>query len=506
MSLDTKYRPRHFYDVLGQESHIKILRRFVATNRGRHQSYLFAGPFGSGKTTLGRILARALLCSNPLKEDEKAEEGGAGAGPYRENAGPYREQKALRQAGDPCDECSTCKSFLQGQGASEFIEVDAATNTGKDDIVALTDEIQFSTFSGRHRIYLFDEAHRLSSNALDALLKPLEETTGPKSQEKRLVCIFCTTEPEKMSDTILSRCAPAFVVEPVPPRLIADRMAHICRQEGIEFDPEMLQTIAEVTESHIRDALKAVEGISLLGTVNQENTSSYLHLERNTGYLNALEALGTDLPTVMGAIRGVLETTSPVTVYRKLGDVAMMAYQAALGGPKPPVFWDRDRIKALHTKHGEGLLGIVSRLSSRPAHPTASMLYCDLAMLHHSPAQVMGDAPQVIIQSTQVTPAVATKTPSPLVPEESSAPSDITSEKVAAEVGNVPVVNELLDGGIYRGDLRAVRKVESSPEGKSSSKGQLSPAEFSQLLALCLQRMDDGAEFGPPRRLHLGSP
>lgn len=127
MSLDTKYRPFKFSDVLGQENTVKIMRRFVATGAGLHQSYLLAGPYGGGKTTVGRILARALLCPTPTPE------------------------------GDPCDTCESCLSMLATGSSVDFMEVDAATNSGKADVQQITEDIEYSTFSGRRRIYLFDE-------------------------------------------------------------------------------------------------------------------------------------------------------------------------------------------------------------------------------------------------------------------------------------------------------------------------------------------------------------
>lgn len=126
MSLDTKYRPTVYDDVLGQGATVEILREFVKLGNGFHQSYLFGGLWGSGKTTMARILARALLCSEP-------------------------------KDGNPCDECHSCKTILKN-GASEcFIEVDAATNSGKADIAKIVEDIQYGTYSGTQKIYLFDE-------------------------------------------------------------------------------------------------------------------------------------------------------------------------------------------------------------------------------------------------------------------------------------------------------------------------------------------------------------
>ena len=117
MSLDTKYRPRSYSDVLGQKVAIKTLKGFVQKDAGWRQSYLFAGPVGSGQTTLGRILARALLCDSPID-------------------------------GEPCDECDSCLSMLNGSSPN-FTEVDAATNSGKADIKKILEELEYSSFSGK---------------------------------------------------------------------------------------------------------------------------------------------------------------------------------------------------------------------------------------------------------------------------------------------------------------------------------------------------------------------
>ena len=200
MALDTKYRPLNYEDVLGQDASVSVLRQFIKEGRGFHQSYVFCGQHGSGKTTLGRILARALLCSSPVD-------------------------------GAPCNECHSCKVFLNGGTHESFEELDAATKSGKNDLARIVENVTYSTFSGKRRIYLFDESHRLSKQALDALLKPMEDNVEG-SEDKKLVCIFCTTEPEKMRSTIFSRCAPAFVIRAVSPEGIAGRLAWVCEKEG----------------------------------------------------------------------------------------------------------------------------------------------------------------------------------------------------------------------------------------------------------------------------------
>jgi len=352
MALDTKYRPHRFDEVLGQIGTITVLRQFIQSGIGFHQSYLFAGPFGSGKTTLGRILAKALLCEHPVE-------------------------------GDPCDECPSCLSIIENGTNESFVEVDAATNSGKKDIKQITEEIQYSTFSGKRRLYLFDEAHQLSRDALDAMLKPMEEVAN-KEGDRKLVCIFCTTEPEKMRSTILSRCAPAFYIETLPPDVIAGRLAFICDQEAIDYDSSILPLIAEHTECHIRDALKAVEGVSMLGSVSRENVYKYLHLDLNRMYLDILFNLQGDVGKLTNLLGDISRKVSPVVCYEKLSRYALLAFKASQSSAaKTPSYLERQFLVDLGAKYGTNLLEVASFLGSRSGATTFHALECDLLYLSH---------------------------------------------------------------------------------------------------------------------------
>ena len=350
MSLDTTYRPRIYDDVLGQEGTIRVLRQFVHTGKGAHQSYLFAGPYGSGKTTLGRILARALLCESPVD-------------------------------GNPCDKCQSCKSILEEGSSENLTEVDAATNSGKDSMRKIVEELQYSTFSGKRRIYIFDESHQLSKDALDSILKPMEDC-APGSEDKILVCIFCTTEPGKMRATVLSRCAPGFVVQPATPDQIGGLLSRVCDKEGIPYEKEVLPLIAEVLECHVRDCLKAIEGISLLGPVNRDTMVSYLNLDAGKDILACLRAIGKDKSVFLTKITELLNRMSPATLYERAIGLCMLSYRLSLGVGKPPVFVDAGELKTLAEEKGDWLLTFVEKFSNRPTRPTSSMLLCDFAQLH----------------------------------------------------------------------------------------------------------------------------
>jgi len=470
VSLDTKYRPLSYDDVLGQVNTIKILRRLASTGAGFQQSYLFAGAWGSGKTTLGRILAQSLLCEN------------------------------LSETGDACNECVTCRALLKSGSCLEFVEVDAATNSGKADIKKITEEIQYMTFSGRHRLYLFDESHQLSRDALDAMLKPLEENvTG--SDDKKLVCIFCTTEPEKMRSTILSRCAPAFVVHPVSPQEIAGRLEYICQQEGVKYDLDVLVLIAESVECHIRDAIKAVEGVALLGEINQKNVVEYLRLDLNTAYLDVLENLGKDLPAVVDAMTRILDLTSPVTCYEKLADTAMMIYHASLDAMKPPLFWDADRVKAVGDQHGQALLSMANRFASRPMRATKAMLLCDVSQIHHGGGAVGQE--QVVYLPSPVPVIPVLESPGKVTSTENIEPVQLKTETVG-KVTKVLKSPTLVGGGVYV-DERAVgkRQTENTAEtALDESDGTLKTVEFERLLGLMLRELDGAS--GQKRRTDMG--
>jgi len=450
--------------VLGQDATVQILRQLIATGTGYRQSYLFAGPYGSGKTTLGRILARGLLCEKPTS------------------------------TGDPCDECRSCRSILTGGTHTDFVEVDAATNSGKADIKKLTDEIEFSTFSGKRRIYLFDESHRLSKEALDALLKPLEEN-APGTQDKKLVCIFCTTEPEGMRTTILSRCAPPFVIRPLSPEDIAFRLAYICDQEGLEYDEEMLPLIAEITECHIRDAIKAVEGVSLLGSISREHVTTCLHLDLNDTYLEVLLGIGRDLRASIAAAESIMERASPLICYRRLATTSIMAYKIGLGIEKPAGYWDADRVADLTTR-GEELLGFASVFSSRPGRPTPAMLFCDLAQLHHgvvsSPLEVRRVATLATPQPLPAPPAdIETSPPSQAPPPQSPLPVG-TLEGNKPSTGDVSVV---VDG-------RAVKKRRVDQPRRSSTL-ELDVDKAIWLLGLRVAELDEAVRGGSTGRSYM---
>lgn len=463
MALDTKYRPRTYGDVLGQDATVSVLRQFIVEGRGFHQSYVFCGQHGSGKTTLGRILARALLCEAPVE-------------------------------GSPCDECESCRTLLDGGTHECFVELDAATKSGKADLSRILEDVQYSTVSGKRRIYLFDESHRLSKQALDALLKPMEDS-APGSEDKRLVCIFCTTEPEKMVGTIFSRCAPAFVIRAAPSQEITDRLDHICEQEGLVYDHDALELIVEQSESHIRDALKMVEGVSMLGEVTQKNVASYLHLDSNNGVLDLLKALGNDLPAAVARATDLSMAVSPSTAYERMAEAAMLAYKVHLGVVATiPAKWDSERIKALSSQ-GSSWLNVATRFAAPPHRPTRQTLVLDVASAHH----LFGDTSAL----AHGHPVVVNAPPQPVgggsVPRNTKSPA--TSTPSPEPVGNVGHASDdpsahLTSTNVWV-DPRAVGggptdRAESSPNPAAADSHVLTPNVFRELVQHHLRSLRRG--------------
>jgi DNA polymerase-3 subunit gamma/tau len=219
ISLYRKYRPRTFDEVIGQEYVTRTLSNSLRSGNFSH-AYLFTGPRGTGKTSTARILAKALNC----------EEG---------------------PTPDPCNHCRSCVEITEGTSV-DVIEIDAASNRGIDDIRDLRERVVFSPASSRIKVYILDEAHMLTPPAFNALLKMLEEPPA------HVVFVLATTEPHKMPPTILSRCQ-RFDFRSVPMAELAEHLARIVKEEGIEASEGALRLIARRARGSARDALVTLE-------------------------------------------------------------------------------------------------------------------------------------------------------------------------------------------------------------------------------------------------------
>ncbi len=233
-SLYRKYRPLTFESVVGQQHIVSTLEHAITEGRLSH-AYLFCGPRGTGKTTMARILAKALLCRNA--EAARAE-GASGC--------------------MPDGTCEECELIAEGNHPDVY-ELDAASRTGVDNVrEEIINSVNFAPVRGKYKIYIIDEVHMLTTAAFNALLKTLEEPPA------HVIFVLCTTDPQKILETILSRCQ-RFDFHRIGNEDIEHRLSYVCEQEGFDYDDEALAIVARHAKGGMRDALSTLEQLSVFG-------------------------------------------------------------------------------------------------------------------------------------------------------------------------------------------------------------------------------------------------
>lgn len=268
LNLARKWRSKSFNDVIGQELVIRLLKNSLYRNI-LLPVYLLAGMRGCGKTSVGRLFAAALNCEKLVQ--------------FRENP---------QEITVPCWQCTSCKAIKMGQHP-DFIEIDAASHTGVDNIRNLIDIASFVPVMGTKKIYLIDEAHMLSKAAFNALLKILEEP--PHS----VVFMLATTDSHKVPDTVRSRCFQLFF-KPIPSPELIQHIASICTQESIAYEQAGLELVAQESEGSVRDALNLIERIRLSHTeISQETVSHVLGFLDDTRFIDLFEACISSKPATV---------------------------------------------------------------------------------------------------------------------------------------------------------------------------------------------------------------
>ena len=234
------YRPQTFEEVAGQEHIVKTLKNALATGKIAH-AYLFAGPRGTGKTTMAKLFAKALNCEHGL--------------------------------GCQCNECKNCVAITEGSHP-DVLELDAASNNGVDEIRELIDKVKYGTILGKYKVYIIDEVHMLSTGAFNALLKTLEEPP------EHVIFILATTEPHKILPTILSRCQ-RYDFNKVSEKDIKERLRAVLQNEGVEFNEEAVELVVQLADGGMRDALSILEKVLAFSgnTLNVNDILSIFALE-----------------------------------------------------------------------------------------------------------------------------------------------------------------------------------------------------------------------------------
>lgn len=310
-SLYRKYRPLTFDSVVGQQHIVSTLEHAITEGRLSH-AYLFCGPRGTGKTTMARILAKALLCRNA--EAARAE-GASGC--------------------MPDGTCEECELIAEGNHPDVY-ELDAASRTGVDNVrEEIINSVNFAPVRGKYKIYIIDEVHMLTTAAFNALLKTLEEPPA------HVIFVLCTTDPQKILETILSRCQ-RFDFHRISNEDIEHRLSYVCEQEGFDYDDEALAIVARHAKGGMRDALSTLEQLSVFGNgaVHADDARSLLGEVSDQILGEFARAIAErDIAELYGLIRAQVEEGNDLLeLTRDLVAHVRDAYVACVAGARAELF------------------------------------------------------------------------------------------------------------------------------------------------------------------------
>lgn len=404
-----------------------------------------AGGFMNHNTTLARILGRALLCLD------------------------------LRDDGEPCNECDNCRAILE-ENSMVFSELDAASKGTIDNVRRIVDGLGFVTPGASKRVYVFDESHRMSRDSQDVLLKPLED--------KKLVGIFCTTEPAKIRGTIRSRCE-EYPIRKITREAIQARMQSILEKEGVKSDADALLTVIDHCGGHVRDVLNRLEMIAQLGPVDSETVREYLSLGLVSTYYQILLSLGDPAKSV-ALVEEACDKVGVEDVSAGIAEAAMNAYRLAHNMFAEFTYVDRGLAEEVYKVYGDNVIQLAEYFLHR--HVGKTSLICDVVRCSggvpstqaaRSPAPVKVHACEPVATSAESPPVPAKPSfveGTPSVEETQAPPSPIVPDEPVAE-GPPSDVRQDGVGNLGSSDVQALTTMDTEAIALKHPRGHKGKAE-----------------------------
>jgi DNA polymerase III subunit gamma/tau len=328
-TLANKHRPKTFAEVIGQEEEVATLKKII-TGTWRPNALMFTGPFGTGKTTNARLIARALLCTSPTT--------------------PPSEDQAY----EPCGQCDDCLA-MDKENHPCFTEVDAASQGAVSDVRAMKDVLLYRSMKGKIKIIYYDESHMLSKQGQNALLQTLEEGV------KDVMFIFATTEADKMLPTVKSRCV-ELQMKLLSPGQIKKQMMIIADKEGVKYNERALLIVASYVRGHMRDAIIMLEQLSRMAdSITESLVRTYLRLDQ---YVEIYKLLcETDQKTALQQLETLLCNYSASELCENVAQILVNAYKLHIDLDE---FTEIDKVwlrKVLAARNPYALLNLAEKIS-----------------------------------------------------------------------------------------------------------------------------------------------
>lgn len=404
------YRPQTFGEVAGQEHIVTTLKNAIKENRISH-AYLFAGPRGTGKTTVAKLLAKALNCTG-------------------ENP--------------PCDQCPNCKAITVGEHP-DVIEIDAASNNGVDEVRDLIDKVKYAPINGKYKVYIIDEVHMMSTGAFNALLKTLEEPPA------HIVFVLATTEPHKILPTIISRCQ-RFDFKKVENHDIISRLEYVLKSENKKYELPALESVAKLAEGGMRDALSileqclaynnelTVESVNMVyGLLSMDNKISFIKqlLSKDIkGVLTSLDNMLSGSIDIKRLTFDLVDVLKDIIIYKNTQDVSILFVltQQDVDNLAPYIL----------VEEAFEIIDILIEASSHYSQSLDANTYFELAMLkicnRIKEENKLAIDNSKAIEQVNILPVKDTAKAIPVVEETDSLPEEVIEDEIIEEELNKGVI------------------------------------------------------------------